>query len=100
MKKVSAIGLELANEVFQMHGRMLLALSFFGSNYAGLVSCNSLQLKRRAELRWKPRIMGPRAFPLGPVLCEALPETAEERCSGRRGDPRGVPAADDALRAN
>ena len=47
MGEVSTIGLDLAKEV------MPPAQSCFESDCAGLLSCNSLQLKRRAELRWK-----------------------------------------------
>ena len=36
MNKVSTIGLDLAKQVFQVHGRMLLAPSSFGSDCAGL----------------------------------------------------------------
>jgi hypothetical protein len=60
MGEVSTIGLDLAKEV------MPPAQSCFESDCAGLLSCNSLQLKRRAELRWKLarlRIIGAASFP-------------------------------------
>ena len=61
MGEVSTIGLDLAKEV------MPPAQSCFESDCARLLSCNSLQLKRRAELRWKParrRIIGAASFPV------------------------------------
>jgi hypothetical protein len=46
------------------------ARSCFESDCAGLLSCNSLQLKRRAELRWKPAhpcIIGVASFLFGSI---------------------------------
>ena len=66
MNKVSTIGLDLAKQVFQVHGADATGASSFGSDCGGLMCCNSLHLRRRVELRWKPallRIIGAVSFP-------------------------------------
>ena len=66
MNKVSTIGLDLAKEVFQVHGADAAGAVVFRSDCAGVAWCNSLQPKRRVELRWKPallRTIGAVSFP-------------------------------------
>lgn len=53
MSEVSTTGLDLAKEAFQEHGADAAGAVVFEAS-AGLLSCNFLQLKRRAGLRWKP----------------------------------------------
>jgi hypothetical protein len=71
MNKASTISLDLAKQVFQVHGAMLLApLSFEAIARTG--GC-TLHL-RRCKLRWKPalRIIGAVSFlriPTKPAAC-------------------------------
>ena len=53
MNKVSTIGLDLAKNVFQVHGADASGPSFFASDCGEHTCWNSLQLSRRVPLRWK-----------------------------------------------
>jgi hypothetical protein len=53
MDKVGTIGLDLAKQVFQVKGRMLLALSSCGNDCAGLLCCNQSAIRSATPTaRW------------------------------------------------
>ena len=109
MGEVSTIGLDLAKSVFQAHGadasgavlfrkklRRHQVLTFFAAQppcTVAMEACGSAHHWAR-EIS-KARACGP-ADPAG--LREAVRQAPEERCGGCRGDLRGGPAPDHALR--
>ena len=109
MGEVSTIGLDLAKSVFQVHGadasgavlfrkklRRHQVLAFFCSPAA--LHGGHGGLRQRAPLGARDQ----QAWACGPAdpagLREALRQAAEERCGRCRGDLRGSPAPDHALR--
>ena len=66
MNKACTIGLDLAKQVFQVHGADATGAVVFRKRLRRTAVCNSLHLRRRVELRWKPallRIIGAVSFP-------------------------------------
>ena len=110
MTKISTIGLDLAKNVFQVHGvdasgevvlrRQLRrgAVEKFFAAAAALPGGHG-SLRQRASLGAGDRRLWPRGAADAAGLCEALREAEQERWPGCGSDLRGGGPADDAVRA-
>ena len=95
MNEVTTIGLDLAKNVFQIHGvdasgrivvrrqlRRSQVLPFFEKHAACLVGIEACATSHH----WAREIKLGHAVRLMPPVCETLRQAKQERCSGRGGD--------------